>query len=300
MKCRQSDAGVAEVSVTRRHVLGWAGVAPFAFMSSKATATSRPAPPEQFAELVASAVKNRRRVALATSFEPAMSEDRAYEYQDAVVRRLAGRSEIAGIKGGGMTAASQSRLGGGPFFGALLPSGTMRSGVAIDLDAYRELVLETEIGFELGRPVSNELDMQGLRGAIAGVRPVIELPDNMFERNASFTSRDLIAANVLARCQIVGTRRFSSDLDVDAITVRLSRDGKEIHSASASGTFGGQWDALLWIVNNAVRRRGRLAKGCLVITGALGGVLRAQAGSYRADFGPLGVIEFAMNGAFSA
>lgn len=249
--------------------------------------------PEDYAKMFVNAEKRGVRIPPASTFEPDMSEDRAYRFQVAVAHALGKGRSIAGIKGGGMTEASKARLGGGPFFGVLPILGRRSSGTSFDLGQFRELAVEIEIGFELGRPVSSPLpSVEVLRDHIAAVRPVVELPDNALEKSARLTATDLIAANVLARCFIAGRRSLPSGPDLDALEIRLSRDNAVIRAVTGGGTFGSQWDALLWIVNNAAKRRGGLAERCLIITGSLGGALPAIPGAYHLDYGPLGELAF--------
>lgn len=286
MVCRGGD-------ITRRALLLAAAWAPFAGAASAARAIDRAA--RGYARLIVDARRQGGLFPPASRIEPGMSEARAYEYQAAVVSAMLQRDRVAGIKGGGMTRPSQIRLGGGPIFGVLFRSGSLRPGSTLKLSDYRKLAIETEIGFELGRRIAAPLpDVQALRRHVAAVRPVVELPDNAMEGDGRFTATDLIACNILSRSFIAGPGVAPGALNLDSLAIRLTLDGAEVHRAIGSDTYESQWNALLWLVNKAVRQRGPLERGCLIITGALGGALGAKTGRYEADFGALGSVSFSV------
>lgn len=292
------STAVLSASVSRRIALklAGAGLAPLiAPAPAFARVTREDRGPRDYARLIVTAQRAGRRVPPASSFEPGMSEARAYAFQRAVVAAAMRRDAIAGIKGGGMTAPSQARLGGGPFLGVLPRSGRVAPGATLRLSNYRQLAIETEIGFELAQRISTPLpDVAMLRRYVAAIRPVIELPDNALEGGGRFTAVDLIASNVLARDFIAGPPSPPMSVDLDDLVVRLRLNGAPIHEAAGRDTFGSQWTALLWLVNHAVRHHGPLERGCLIITGALGGALMAKPGRYSADFAELGAISFSV------
>jgi 2-keto-4-pentenoate hydratase len=84
------------------------------------------------------------------------------------------------------------------------------------------------------------------------------------------------------------------DLDVNAVSVCLRRDGEVLHEARSGDLMGDQWDALKWLVNRVIELGYVVAAGQLLMTGALGGAHPAVPGRYAADFSELGVIEFAV------
>jgi 2-keto-4-pentenoate hydratase len=54
----------------------------------------------------------------------------------------------------------------------------------------------------------------------------------------------------------------------------------------------GQWNTLLKTVNHLLAQGHILQPGYVITNGALGKILKAEPGNYRADFGVLGVIPF--------
>ena len=58
--------------------------------------------------------------------------------------------------------------------------------------------------------------------------------------------------------------------------------------------MGDQWEALLWLVEQRLRDGYEVKRNDLLITGALGKVIPAEAGRYVADFGKLGRVTFSL------
>ncbi|OQB29008.1 MAG: hypothetical protein BWY09_03091 [Candidatus Hydrogenedentes bacterium ADurb.Bin179] len=54
----------------------------------------------------------------------------------------------------------------------------------------------------------------------------------------------------------------------------------------------GQWPTLLKTVNQILQQGYTIGTGQVISNGALGTIVKAMPGVYRADFGPLGIIAF--------
>lgn len=284
-----------EDRLSRRAALAGATLAAFGGPAAIASAAVGDRAARAYAARVIEAMRANQRIPIPTRLEPGMSEARAYAYQKAIIDRALASDSIAGIKGGAMNTAGRLRLGGGPILGVLFGSGSVEPGAALRLSDYRSLLIETEIGFELGRPVSAPVpDAVTLRRHIAAVRPMFELPDNAFEGDGDYAAIDLIAANVLSRSFIAGARFPPDEVNLDDLRVRLNFNGVQVQQALGRDTYGDQWSALLWLVNNAFRIGGPLKAGCLILTGALGGAVKAKPGVYQADFGALGMLSFSV------
>ena len=216
---------------------------------------------------------------------PRMPDDldleQAYDVQKALVGKVAG-SEIAGLKAGMTAAAGQKQFGlTHPLIGSLYEAGRLSPGTRIT--AAHGVSLECEIGViidGLGNPKS------------AG--PDIEVPRMAWADPADATGVNLTACNIASDRFIVGTQLPLRD-DYAAVQIALTRDGETVCQAPATDALGGPHDALAWMLEEAASRGLEIRDGMLLITGACGGIHPALPGSYCADYGELGSIEFAVD-----
>ncbi len=214
-----------------------------------------------------------------------------------VKRLLAEGEALSGIKGAVVGAGGQSLFAiDGPLSAVLFQSGWHRAGAMPVKIPVREAAapgVETELGIILSKPISGELaDVEALKACVEAVVPVIELPAGLHDWKEKPEAVDLVAANVDSDHYIVGTPHLDLTLDLDALPIRLL-EGDEVRNETTGGDArNGQWWNFLRQVNWAVRQGYQLQPGKLVITGALGKIHKADSGSFRAEFGELGMIEF--------
>ena len=201
--------------------------------------------------------------------------------------------DIEGYKSAANALALQTALGlSEPIVGALFARGERKPGDRIERTTYRTLLIETELGFRVARPIDTPVaSLAELRSAMSTCVPMIELADPGFGRTR-FTGLDLIAANSAAAGFICGKPHRADQLDVNALHIRLSRDGATLHEARSGELMGNQWQALLWLVNKVIDTGYVIKPGQLFMTGALGGAHPATPGEYLAEFGALGEIRF--------
>lgn len=214
-----------------------------------------------------------------------------------VARRLADGESFAGIKGAVVGAGGQQMFGiEGPLSAVLFQSGWHEAGEAPTQIPVREDAapgVETELGIILSKSIVAELaDVDALRAFVEAVVPVIELPAGRHDWKEKPKAVDLIAANVDSDHYIVGKGHTDLSLDLEALKIRLLEGGAVRNETTGGDARNGQWWNFLHQVNWAVRQGYPLEPGHLVITGALGKIHRADSGSFRAEFGELGVIEF--------
>ena len=204
--------------------------------------------------------------------------DEAYELQKAVVAAVSGGS-VAGLKAGLTAPAAQAQFGvTHPLIGSLYPQGRMAPGVAFP--SAPGVVLECEVGIVIDE-----------RGAPQSAGPVIEVARMAFADPGDVSGVNLLACNIAADRYIVGTQLPMLDSYAD-IEVRLLQDGETLSAAPATEALGGPGPALEWMLHEAQQRGLPIADGMLLITGAIGGIHPAKPGSYRADYGALGSVEF--------
>jgi len=217
----------------------------------------------------------------------------AYSVQAAYVRARLTTDKMAGFKAGLTCLEAQSRMGvNRPIIGVLLKSGDVSGQPTISLKKYGQLIVETELGFITKRPIQKSVSsISELQSYIEKIVPVVELPDLDFEKTPIQVT-DLIAANAAAASFI-----YSQDInwlgqDINSITVSLSHNGKIVNQGQGEDAFGDQWEALRWLVNQVIANGWSIDKGSLLITGALGEMVTAEPGVYRAQFNDEAVLTF--------
>jgi len=219
----------------------------------------------------------------------------AYRLQAAFLRERQRRGScLAGVKAGMTSTPVQQRFGlTEPVLGGLYDEGMVSSGAVIEAGRHRGLLIETEIGFRLARPLTAApADDDELKAAVAACLPVVELAEPGFA--AAFSGVDVVAANVIAWGCVLGEERALDSEDPDSVDVALSRDGEMLHRGLASEVLDGQWSALRWLIAAAVDRGLPLDAGSLLITGAIGPAQPGQPGAYRADYGAFGEVQFTL------
>jgi 2-keto-4-pentenoate hydratase len=232
-------------------------------------------------------------IPLVSSTVPDLSVEQAYMVQRDYINKRLADDKPAGFKAGLTSKAGQNQFKvNQALAGILFDSGNLSGAESIQLSQFKRLMLETEIGFEIGSAITTSLDNQAqLKQSIKAVFPVIELPDLGFISKP--TAVDIIAANVGSAAFIKGEPLHNwAELDLNALNVTLTRNGDTVNVGQGADALGNQWEAALWLVNTIMAQGGTLEPGQFFITGAMGKMIQAKPGEYQADFGPLGSISF--------
>ena len=206
---------------------------------------------------------------------------------------------ISGYKAGLTSKAGQKKFNvSGAISGVLFESGKVNNGGTLKLSDYRQLMLETEIGFILNQDIDTPItDIKHLQTKISAVVPVIEMPNLAFADLKNITGQDIVASNAVANRYLLGeAAKLPVDFSLNRINTTLvhtlETDHKTVNQGSGKDALGDQWQALLWLVNERLESGYHLSKGQFLITGALGKMIPAQTGDYHADYGPLGKLTF--------
>lgn len=222
----------------------------------------------------------------------------SYNIQKRFIQARSAQGErIAGFKAGLTSKKGQQRFGiGQAVAGVLWQAGQYKTQQVFNLSDYHRLMLETELGYQLASDISVPINsIDALKKHISAILPIIELPNLSFTTMKGLKAVDLIAANVSAASFIVGTAYTDIDnIDINTIKTSLKNGNKTLIQGQGSDALGDQWQALLWVVNKMLAEGYRLKKGQVVITGALGKMVKAQTGEYTADFAELGQIHFSI------
>ena len=246
------------------------------------------------ADLLIKAQKENELIPVLSDQYPELDVETAYRVQKAYVLRRLADDQIAGFKAGLTSEESQKKFGVTfPISGVLFASGRKLNSPIIDKSMFKMLMIETEIGFVVGKPITHPLkEVSELRSSIKAVMPVIELPDIGFTDLKNLKAVDIISANVSSSQFIVGTEKDAMSLDLNNITVTLSLNGQVVNQGKGSDALGDQWNAALWLVNAITKQGWKIEPGYILITGVLGKMIPGKEGKYAVDFGSLGRISF--------
>jgi 2-keto-4-pentenoate hydratase len=232
---------------------------------------------------------------LLSSKYPRLSLDEANEIQDAYVEIELKSKVIGGYKAGFTGSVAQEKWGvSGPVSAVLFAGGEFRGSPVLDIADYQKLFIEMEIGFVLAKGITQPIaSVRDLMKYIQYMVPVIELPDLPFRSLKSLTAADLVAVNMASRKWLVG-QPINIDRLAGQVTAQLYQDDELIDSGTVS--IRSRLEALLWLVNERLRRGWPLKSGNTLITGVMGKINPAKQACYVADYGDLGQsISFEVN-----
>ncbi|MGR8922014.1 MAG: 2-keto-4-pentenoate hydratase [Gammaproteobacteria bacterium] len=223
-----------------------------------------------------------------SAFVPDAGLALAYAVQQAVVGERRRQRAVAGYKAAFMTAPAQAAKGlGAPASGVLFDAGAHADGAQIPIAHYRSPALSLCLGFRLRSPIRRLMrSVDDLLTYVAEVVPVVELPDLNLDDADAATGADIVAVNLGAAAWVAGSPlRLDSLADVNTLTVKLYRDGREIDVGHARNAMGDQLVALLWLVNHLYARGETPRPGQILLTGPLGTGTAARPGHYQSRFG---------------
>lgn len=245
-------------------------------------------------DILIRAYQTKQEIPVLSAKYPDLDTETAYSVQKAYVEQRLKEDKIAGYKVGATSEALQKRFGlDAPVAGVLLASGMKTGSPVIEISEFKRLVIETELGFLVGKPITALLEnVSALQECIRGVLPAIELPDLGFEDMENLKGFDIIAANVSAVQFIAGRERSFTGLELKEVSVSLTLDGEVISEGKGSDAMGDPWNSLMWTVNKTLAQGWKIEPGQIIITGALGQVIPGKEGKYVADYGELGEISF--------
>ncbi|MGE3318616.1 MAG: 2-keto-4-pentenoate hydratase [Candidatus Berkiella sp.] len=227
------------------------------------------------------------------SHETNLDMSSAYAVQTAYIKSRLAHDRVAGFKAGLTCLDAQNHMGvNRALFGVLLKSGDLSDCLTVSLQKFGQLIVETELGFITKKPIRRSVSsIAELQSYIGQIVPVVELPDMGFDKSPIHVT-DLVAANAVAAAFIYSKEINWLGQDVNLITVSLSHNGKIVNQGQGEEAFGDQWEALRWLVNQVIANGWSIEKGSLLITGALGGMVTAEPGIYRAQFNNEAIITF--------
>ena len=221
-----------------------------------------------------------------------LDEKEAYAVQQQVIDKFRASGEkMIGYKLG-LTGKVRPFGAPEPVYGQLWSSMQLAQSDTVRLSHFVQAMVEVELAFYFADDVDYPVAPEQLRKAVAAVAPAIELPDLAFSSMENLSYLDLIAANVGARHLIVGEKQPISNVDINALQVRIAHNGALAGQGSASAVMGDQWSALAFLAEKLHARDKKIKAGEVVLTGTMTAMSPAKVGRYDADFGELGSLYF--------
>ena len=232
--------------------------------------------------------------------QPNISLTEAYDVQRELVAQIAASERwghISGYKAALTAEAAQHAMGiDEPIVGVLFTQAAYQAEPATAVTTDRPVLLETELGFTLGKSITEPVHCDTVLDAISMCRGMIELAAPNLQQPP--TGIDLVASNSATYGSIAGASSLQpheADLDAMAVSLvrRVSATGDdELHSAMAGSVMGGQQQALVWLINKVLDLGYRLEPGHVLMTGSVGSIHSGKAGNYQANFAQLGRLSF--------
>jgi len=226
------------------------------------------------------------------------SIEQAYQIQAALTKGLCKKlGSVAGYKVAFASKAAQEQFGvNEPASGTLFRLQRLPSGTKLPASAIMELTLETEIAFTIGKRLDRTIEnVQELKSYVKWIHTAFDVGDNPFVPGQEKpTPQDMIASGVGAHFHVLGPAVAPSEVDVDALTLKLARNGTTVAESPATNVMGSPWNSLLWLANHVVELGGALEPGDVVISGTAAPAYKVggdkMKGDYEGDCGALGKV----------
>lgn len=253
------------------------------------------------AEILA-AGENQTQIQYLTKTYGSFSIERAYEIQAILTKGLSKRlGDVSGYKVAYASRAAQEQFGvDEPASGPLFRLQRVPNGSKLSASDFVEIAMETEIAFTIGkridRPVGN---VEQLKGYVKWVHAAFDIGDYRFVAGETKpTPQDMIATGVGAHFHVLGPGVAPDKIDVDAITLKLLRNGETVAESPATNVMGSPWNSLLWLANKMVKAGGALEPGDVVVSGTAAPAYKTKGrkikGRYRGECGDLGTVTLAI------
>lgn len=212
---------------------------------------------------------------------PDASIDDAYAIQSANTRFWEAAGRVAVGAKIGLTARSvQKQLGvDQPDFGTLFADMAVFDGDSVAAAKLIQPKVEAEIAFVMARaPDASRLTVAELISATDYVLPAIEIVDS---RIADWNIRitDTIADNASSGLFVLGTTPVKLDgLDLRLCGMVLESNGDPVSFGAGAACLGNPLNALGWLAGRMASLGRPLARGDIVLSGALGPMVPVKAG----------------------
>lgn len=258
---------------------------------------------ETAARLLVEARRTRKLLsALPEDVRPSSAED-GYAVQAAFIEQWG--EAIAGWKSGATALPVQQRFGlTEPFFGPIFATTSMPSPATAKAAAFEHrtdaakpgIALEVEFAFRVARdmaPSASGFSESQVLDAIDAMIPAFEIISPRYHAIPFGTPGQALADCGVNGGIVLGTPITNwRSIDYPNHKTRHIIDGKTVAEGTGTLVLGHPFKSLHWLVNAVTRRGFTVAKGQVLTTGSMSGIVYAGQGTTSiADFGSLGKVE---------
>lgn len=199
---------------------------------------------------------------------------------------------VVGRKVGLTSPAVQRQLGvDQPDFGVLFED-MQHEDDPIDVDRLLQPKIEAEIAFVLAEDLDRpSLTTDAVSRATAFVSPALEIVDSRID-NWDISIVDTIADNASCGLFVLGPQQIPLEgLALPDVTMTLYADGAKISEGAGFACLGDPLNAVRWLANTAAEYGSPLRAGDIVLSGALGPMVRTRRGTqYSAEISGIGTV----------
>jgi 2-keto-4-pentenoate hydratase len=180
----------------------------------------------------------------------------------------------------------------GPFY----MSQRLPNGSKLSCEVFREIMLETEVAFTIGKKIDKPLqNVAALKPYVKWVHPAFDAGNFPYVVDRTKpTPSDLVAIGTGAHVFVIGPAMNPSTVDLSRIDLSLARNNETIRKSSARDVLGNPWNSLLWCVNHLHKYGLNLEPGMVVLTGTAAPAYKVKGeeikGHYVGDCGLLGKV----------
>jgi len=227
-----------------------------------------------------------------TARHPELGVEQAYRIQERLMQRRQQDGErIVGKKIGVTSQAVMNMLGvHQPDFGWLTDAMLVHPGDVIDLSTMIQPKAEGEIAFVLKRDLQGPgVGVADVLAATECVMPCFEIVDSRI-RDWKIKIQDTVADNASCGVFVLGGQaRSPLDIDLHACGLVLEKNGEVVVTGAGAAALGSPLNAVAWLANTLGTLGQGLKAGEVILSGALGAMVPAQAGDhFRMAIGGLG------------
>lgn len=233
-----------------------------------------------------------------TETHGSFSVKKAYQIQRSLAKALSKElGPLSGYKVAYASKAAQEQFGmSEPASGPLFMLQRAPNGSTLPNCTFGEMTLETEIAFTIGKRIDREIkDVADIKDYVKWVHTAFDAGNYRFKADAKPKVQDQIASGVGAHMFVLGPAVDPAKIDVDALRLKLIRNGQTLADSPATDVMGSPWISLLWCSNHVIKLGGTLEPGTVIVTGTAAPAYRAKGdeikGDYVGDCGPLGKVK---------
>jgi 2-oxo-hept-3-ene-1,7-dioate hydratase len=241
----------------------------------------------------------RTRIPPLSATYPELNEVDAYRIQKAWVdMKIARGRKIKGHKIG-LTSRAMQRLVdfNEPDYGTLLDDMFFEVGASIAVDRFITPMLECELAFILGRPLSGPCSIFEVLAATEYVVPALEIVDLRTTPTDPNTGKkrgvlDNIADNAANAAVVLGGRPVRPDaIDLRWVAAICQRNLVIEETGVAAAVLNHPARGIEWLANKLAAHGTKLEAGQVVMGGSFTRVVEARRGDiFHVDYGPLGTV----------